>query len=175
MDESVWIARAAVAVVGGVTLIAALVLVVLQQGVRRAALVAGLLPAALLAPVVATMLAAFGLTSLFQGMAQGAGGMTAILAGMVEVWGTVRLGFGLAALVGRVGLLGGFARWGAAGDAARPSSARRSLVLVVLPCAALLIASLQARELRLAITISQAVVADTGSDAARKASVESYL
>jgi hypothetical protein len=101
--------------------------------------------------------------------------VAAVLAGTQELWWTVRVGFGLAALVGLVGLVGGLLRFGAAPPSAPACSARRAAVLALLPLLALFVAGLQLRELRLGVGIAQAVVADTGTDSARKVAVERYL
>lgn len=171
-----WIAIGVVAAVGSVVLLAAVLALALQKGPRRAALVAGLAPAALIPVVVAVALAAFELTKVLGAMAAtGGGGATAVLTGTREIWWTVRVGFGLAALVGLVGLAGGLLRFGAAPPGAPGCSPRRAAVLALLPLLALLVAGLQVRELRLGIGIVQAVVTDTGVDSARKAAVERYL
>jgi len=173
--QSSWVATGVVAAVGSVVLLAALLAVVLQKGPRRAALVAGLAPAALVPAVVAVALTALQLSGLFGGMAVTGGGAAAVLAGTQEAWQTVRVGFGLATLVGLVGGLGGLLRFGAAPPAAPACSARRGAVLALLPLLALLVTGLQARELRVGVGITHAVVTDTGADSARQAAVERYL
>lgn len=173
--QSSWIATGVVAAVALVVLLAALLAVAFQQGQRRAALVAGLAPAALIPAVVAVALGAYQLTGLFAGLAASGGGSAPVLAGAAEIWRTARLGFGLAALVGLVGLLGGLLRFGSTPASVPACSARRAAVLSLLPLLAWLVAGLQARELRVTLAIAQAVVADTGDDPARKAAVERFL
>lgn len=178
MDSSVWIARGVVVGSGAIVLLLALAALVFQQGARRAALVAGLVPAALVAPAVALSLAAFAFIRVFAGLAAGAGndGLSAIVRLEAEgVWGTARVGFGLAALAGLLGLAGGLLRFGAGRDGAPACSARRGLVLLLLPLTAVLAAGLQARQLWKSVAVAQAVVAETGGDATRQAAVGDFM
>ncbi len=176
MDSSGWIATGVVAGSGLIALLLAVGALALQAGPRRAALVAGLAPAALVPPAGAVALAGLQLSRLFESVAlAGSGGAAPVLAGTQAVWLTVRVGFGLLALVSLVGLLGGLLRFGAAPEGAPECSPRRAIVLTLIPVLALLLAAVQARELRQGLTLARAVVADVGADAGRQAAVEAWL
>lgn len=176
MQSSNWMAAGVTALTGLIVWLAAAAALLFQKGPRRAALVAGLLPAALIPAVVSVALSAFTLARLFSGMAvAGSAGAAEVLAGTQGVWSTARVGFGAAALVGWLGLLGGLLRFGSAPATAPACSVRRAVVLAALPLLALLVAGLQAHELRLGTGIARAVVTATAGDPARKAAVERYL
>jgi hypothetical protein len=164
MGSGSQLATGVTAFTGLLVFLVACVLLFLQNGQRRAALVAGLAPAALVPAVIAVALAAMQIAQSFAGMAAGgSGGATAVLAMTRETWWTARLGFGVAALIGLVGLASGLARFGSPPAGTPACSLRRAAVLTLLPCLALLVVAVQVRELRLGVGIAQAVVADTAA------------
>ncbi len=144
-------------------------------GPRRAGLVAGGLPLALLPPAVATAYASWKLIDLFSGMAQsGSGGMRPVLDACASLWLLQRMAWGAFAVACLFGLVLGLLRLGRSADDV-PCSVRRGLVLVLLPVLALLVVSVLAQQLGKALRVSVAVVSPQENDPEGKKRADAVL
>jgi hypothetical protein len=116
-----------------------------RPGPRRSGIVAGGLPLCLLPPVLAAAYGSWQLLGAFAGMAPDAAAPSA-LAAFDSVWMLQRLAWGAALGLCLVGLLIGLLRFGGSSDD-RACSARRGLVLLLLPALALAASTLALRPL----------------------------
>jgi hypothetical protein len=169
----------AVGIVGVAALIVFVVLAALnfsRKGSTRTALVAVLLPLAMLPPVLALAIASFQTSNLLSSLATSEGFNGQELSTACRaVWLVPRLAFGLTALLAGAGLLAGLLRFGPVASDARDLSLRRATVLCLLPVLGLGITGVLAHELRDGLGVSLAVLANTKDDAARRSRVERYL
>jgi hypothetical protein len=151
----------AVVCLTAIVLVALLLAGVSRPGPRRAGLVAGGLPLALLPPMTAAAYVSWKLVGLFSGAAEAGGGGTRMLhdaGGSLEV--LLRLGWGGFATACVLGLVLSLVRSG------RPSndvacSLRRGAVLMLLPVLGLLVAGTLSRVVASALRVTAAV---TSSD-----------
>jgi hypothetical protein len=154
-----------VVVVTAVVLFALLLVGLSRPGPRRAGLVAGGLPLALLPPVAAAAYASSKLITLFSEMAQsGSASMRAVLDACASLESLLRLAWGGFAATCVLGLVLGLVRSGRSlNDVA--CSTRRGVVLALLPALGLLLAGLVTHEVRVALRVTAAVVGPEEGDA----------
>lgn len=153
-----------VAVLTGVVLVALLLVGLSRPGPRRAGLVAGGLPLALVAPTAAAAYVSAKLIELFSGAAEtGSSGTRAMVEACASLEALLRLAWGGFAAACVLGLVLGLVRTGrSANDVA--CSARRAVVLALLPALAVLVAGLVTREARTALEVTAAVASSIGGD-----------
>jgi hypothetical protein len=146
-----------------------------HHGRLRAAIIACALPLGLVPMTLTVAYGSRALINTFSGMAlSGTGGMAAVTGECQRVWTLVRMGAGAFAVVAVVAALLGSLPLGSRADAPA-CSARRGLVLLLLPLAGAVLASGLAMQLRSAVRVANAVVVDDRNDAARSALVEKVL
>ena len=139
-----------------------------RPGSRRAGLVAGGLPLALLPPVLAAAYASAMLGSLFAAE-PGVAAKTC-----ASLWSLQRLAWGGFALSCALGFALGLLRRGDAEEDVA-CSWRRGVVLVLLPCLGLLVASTLCGRLGKALRVTAAVVSSDASDPASRARADAVL
>ncbi|HEX9188752.1 MAG TPA: hypothetical protein VGB87_16850, partial [Vicinamibacteria bacterium] len=144
-----------VGIVAAVTLAGLVAIGASRPGPRRAGLVAGGLPLALLAPVVATSYSSWKLVGLFSGMAleQPTGAMRTLLEGFASLWFLQRAGWGAFCALCIVGVLLGLLRSGTSADDVACST-RRGFTLLLLPVLGLAAASVTTERLATAVRVS---------------------
>jgi len=158
-----------------VAFITALAIGLWWPGVRRAGLLAGALPLGLLLPAVATAYASQQLINVFAGMAQaGSGGARAVLDACASLWVLQRVAWGGFAVLCVAGFLIGLLRFGPSGNGV-PCSARRGLLLSLLPVLGLLVAGSVAHQLGKAMRVSAAVVSSDHKNPASEQTSEAAL
>lgn len=147
-----------------------------RPGPRRAGLIAGGLPLALLAPALATSYASWQLIDLFSGMAMEPqpGAMRSLLEGLASLWSLVRTAFGAFGVSCVVGLVLGLLRFGTSAHDVT-CSARRGFVLLLLPLLGLTTACLTVERLATAVRVSAAVISPDEKDPAAKRRSEAVL
>jgi hypothetical protein len=139
-------------------------------GRLRAGLVLSALPLVLVLPAAAVAFGGFSLINTFSGMAvSGTGGEATVLAACARLWTLVRVAAGGVALLSLFFLPLGLVPFGAPRDAVPALSARRAVVLSVLPLCACLLVGAQVAQMRSALRVSAAVVRTPASDAERAA------
>jgi hypothetical protein len=144
-------------------------------GRRRAGLIAGALPLALLPVVTATAYASWRLVGVFSGLTQDQPGAALnLLEPMGALWAIQRVAWGTSSAACALGLALGFWRSEGATDNAS-CSARRGLVLLLLPAIALAVAGLTTRPLVKALRVSAAIVSSVHDDPASQVRTESVL
>jgi hypothetical protein len=145
-------------------------------GPRRAGLVAGALPLALLAPAVATSYSSWKLVGLFSGMAQEQppGAMRSLLDGFASLWFLERAGWGAFGASCIVGLLLGLLRFGTSADDVA-CSGRRGFALLLLPVLGLAAAGVTTQRLATAVRVSAAVISSDEKDPASQRRSEAVL
>jgi hypothetical protein len=164
-----------IAVLGAVALVALAALGLSRPPARRAGLVAGGLPLALVPTVAATAYVSLKLVGLFALMGvTGAGSMQQILDTCASLWLVARAGWGAVALASVVGLLLALLR-SAPSPQEAPCSARRGFVLVLLPVLGLAIASAVTWEVGRALRVTAAVVSSIEDDPATKSRSDAAL
>lgn len=137
-----------------------------RPGPRRAGLVAGGIPLALLSPAMATAYAAWQLIGLFAGIAQtGSGGARLFLDACTSLWLLQRAAWGAFAVSCLCGVVLGLLRLGRSSDDV-PCSLRRGLVLLLLPLLGLAAASSVASQVGKALGVSAAVMSPDATDPA---------
>jgi hypothetical protein len=151
-----------VAVSAAVVLVALAVLGIAWPGRRRAGLVAAGVPLALVPPVAATAFVSWQIVRLFAGMAQTQGGTQALVAACSALWVVERAAWAAFASACALGLLLGLLRTGA--EEGVPCSARRGLVLALLPLLGLLVAAAVASPVASALRVTVAVLSSDRSD-----------
>jgi hypothetical protein len=157
-----------VALVTMAVLVTLLAAGVSRPGSRRAGLIAGGLPLALLPPVLATAYIAAKLGGLFaaeSGVAVDA---------CASLWLLQRVAWGAFAVSCALGFVLGLLRRGDTADDV-PCSVRRGLVLVLLPCLGLLVASTLTHRLGKAMRVTAAVLSSDRSDPAGRARTDAVL
>ncbi len=133
-----------------------------RSGAGRAGLIAGGLPLSLLAPAVATVYASRMLIGIFAEMSDsGAGAVQAWLDTCASLWWLQRAAWGAFALSCLL-VLGLWRRGRSQGDVS--CSLRRGLVLLLLPCLGLAVASVVSHQLAKALRVSTAVISSDASD-----------
>lgn len=153
-----------VAFVAAAVFVTLLVAGVSRPGPRRAGLISGGLPLALLPPVAAAAYASAKLVGLFGGMAGSGGtGMRMLVDVCAALWVLQRMAWGVFAGTCVLGFLLGLVRSGRPADDV-PCSGRRGLVLVLLPVLGLLVASTVTREIVKALRVTTAVMSAEESD-----------
>lgn len=164
-----------VALAAGVVLVSLLASGFSRPGRRRAGLVAGGLPLALLPPVVASAYASWKLVGLFEGLAQAqAGAARNALEALASLWMLQRVAWGAFVASCIVGLLLGLWRSGRSTDELA-CSARRGLVLLLLPALGLVAAALATRPLAGALRVSAAVISSDEKDPASQTRKDAVL
>jgi hypothetical protein len=157
-----------VSVTTAAVLLALVALWLTQLGPRRPGLVAGMLPLALVAPVVAIPYASWKLIHMFSGMAQAdspTGGMRLVLDAAASLWRLQRFAWGGFAASCAVGVLVGLIRHAGSSDDVR-CSVRRGAVLLLIPILGLLAAGALAWQLSKAMRVAVAVVSPVKDDPA---------
>jgi hypothetical protein len=146
-----------------------------RPAASRAGLVAGGLPLALLAPVAASGFISGKVGGLFGGVAEfGPGGAQPLLYAAGLLWQLQRVAWAAFAAVCLVGLALGLMRSsGPAFDAA--SSARRSLLLLALPCLGLVVATAVTQRVAGGVRVAAAVLSSDPSDPASGARSDAVL
>jgi len=164
-----------VALASGVVLVSLLASGLSRPGRRRAGLVAGGLPLALLPPVVATAYASSKLVGLFEGLARAqTGAVRDALESLASLWMLQRVAWGAFVASCVVGLLLGLWRSGRSTD--EPAcSARRGLVLLLLPALGLVVTALTTRPLAGALRVSAAVISSDQKDPASRKRQDAIL
>lgn len=167
-DSSILPGIVLVAVVTLAVVVTLLAAAVSRPGSRRAGLVAGGLPLALLPPVLAAAYASAKLGGLFAAEPVAAAEACASL-GLLQrlAWG----GFAVSCALGFV--LGLLRRGGTPEDVA--CSLRRGVVLVLLPCLGLLVAGALTERLGKALRVTAAVVSSDAGDPASRARTDAVL
>jgi hypothetical protein len=165
----------AVVFVTAFVLVALLLAGVSRPGPRRAGLIAGGLPLALLPPMTAVAYVPAKLIGLVSGVAQAEAGAARLLldaCGSLET--LLRLAWGGFAAACVLGLILGLVRSGGpTNDVA--CSLRRGLVLALLPVLGLLVAGMLTRTVGNALRITAAVVASDASDPESRARTDAVL
>lgn len=175
LDPQVLPGLVLVGVVEAVVLVTLLAVGFSRPGSRRAGLVAGGIPLALLPPAVATAYASWKLLDVFSGMAQAqTGGMHLVLEACSSLWRLERLAFGAFAVSCVCGLVLGLLRFGPPTDEAH-CSVRRGLVLVLLPLLGLVLVGGFGLQLGRALRVSVAVVSPQESDPESKGRAAAIL
>jgi hypothetical protein len=173
-DSQFLIGYALVGLTSTVILATLLAAGLMRPGPRRAGLVAGGLPLALLVPVLATIWAAFKLIGAFSGFADPHGGVQTVMEACASLWLLLRVAWGGAAVVCLFGLLLGLARFGGRRDAP-PCSVRRGLVLLLLPLLGLVTAGVHTQQLARGLRVSVAVTAPGEDDPEGQRASEAIL
>jgi len=162
-----------VAVVGFAIL---LVVGLSRPGSRRAGLVAGGLPLAMLPPALATSYCSWQLIGIFSGMAMepAPGSTRTLLDALASLWFLERAAFGAFGVLCMIGLLVGLLRVGTSADDVT-CSARRGFLLLLLPILGLATAGLTAERLATVVRVSAAVVSSGEKDNAAQKRAEGVL
>lgn len=145
---------------------------------RRAGLVAGGLPLALLPPVATAGYGSWRLVRQLSGLVQAPTATGDLTAAFAQAWLLQRVAWGAFAGACLVGLVIGLSSFlGSPGDDGEGPrcSARRALVLLFLPVVALLVAGLAARPLARALRVASAVVSSDRKDPALQKRAEDVL
>jgi hypothetical protein len=164
-----------VALVTVIVLAALLLVGVSRPGPRRAGLVAGGLPLALLPPMTAAAYVSWKLVGLFSGAAKAGGGGTRMLSdacGSLEL--LLRLAWGGFSAACVLGLVLGLVRSGRSTKDIT-CTARRGAVLVLLPVLGLLVAGTLTRAVASALRVTAAVAASDVGDPESRARADAVL
>lgn len=145
-----------------------------RPGPRRAGLVAGALPLALLVPVLAAVYGAFRMIRAFSAVSGAQGSAQHVMDASASVWLLIRVSWGGVAVLCLVGLLVGLARFGG-GRADPRCSMRRGLVVALLPLLGLLTAGTHVRQLGRGLRVAAAVTSAHESDPQSVRATEAVL
>lgn len=176
MGDAGILAGAVIVALAGLAAIGTLLAGATWPAPRRAGLVAGGLPLALLAPALATAYGSWDFVRAFSdvmGAPAAARGLPAVFA---SFWLLQRAAWGACAVACLVGLLLALSRvLASSGDEAPPCSASRALVLIALPVLGVLVAGLATRPFVTALRVSSALVLSDPRDPAKQKRAEAVL